>query len=178
MECTSVIWTTSCDTKICKWDWRGKHLTNVYSQYRKNGCETWSLSNTQLEKVVTSQRKMERIMVGVTLKDRKSTNRIRKQSGVTDIIKNLRENKQRWAKHVARRRDSRWSFRVTEWITRGHKISRGRPRARCCDDLLRYIGPTWRHIAKNRKLWKACREGFLLRERDNLTDDDDQEFYM
>ena len=50
------------------------------------GCETWSLSNTQLEKLVTTQRKMERIMIGVTLKDRNSTNRIWKQSGVTDII--------------------------------------------------------------------------------------------
>ena len=37
------------------------------------GCETWSLSNTQLEKLVTTQRKMERIMIGVTLKDTKST---------------------------------------------------------------------------------------------------------
>ena len=37
------------------------------------GCETWSLSNTQLEKLVTTQRKMERIMIGVTLKYRKST---------------------------------------------------------------------------------------------------------
>ena len=43
------------------------------------GCETWSLSNTQLEKLVTTQRKMERIMIGVTLKDRKSTEWIRKQ---------------------------------------------------------------------------------------------------
>ena len=42
------------------------------------GCETWSLSNTQLEKLVTTQRKMERIMIGVTLKDRKSTEWIRK----------------------------------------------------------------------------------------------------
>ena len=38
------------------------------------GCETWSLGNTQLEKQVTTQRKIERIMIGVTLKDRKSTN--------------------------------------------------------------------------------------------------------
>ena len=37
--------------------------------------------------------KMERIMVGVTLKGRKSTKWIRKQSGVTDIIRNIRENK-------------------------------------------------------------------------------------
>ena len=60
-------------------------------------CETWSLSNTQLEKLVTTERKMKRIMIGVTLKDRKSTNWIRKQSGVTNIIRNIRESKRRWA---------------------------------------------------------------------------------
>ena len=40
---------------------------------------------------------MERIMIGVTLKDRKSTNWIRKQSGLTDIIRSIRESKHRWA---------------------------------------------------------------------------------
>ena len=40
---------------------------------------------------------MERIMVGVTIKDRKSTNWIRKQNGVTDTIRNIRESKHRWA---------------------------------------------------------------------------------
>ena len=61
-----------------------------------SGCETWSLSNTQLEKQVTTQRKMERIIVRVTLKIRKSTNWIRKQSGVTDIFRSKRESKHRW----------------------------------------------------------------------------------
>ena len=70
---------------------------------------------------VTIQRKVERIMVGVTLKDRKSTNWIRKQSGVIDIIRNIRESKHGWAVHVARRHDNRWTTRVTEWIPRGHK---------------------------------------------------------
>ena len=44
----------------------------------------------------------EKIMVGVTLKDRKSTIWIRKQSGMTDIIRNTRESKHRWVDHVAR----------------------------------------------------------------------------
>ena len=39
---------------------------------------------------------MERIMIGVTLKDRKSTE-FRKQSGLTDIIRSIRESKHRWA---------------------------------------------------------------------------------
>ena len=129
------------------------------------GSETWSL-NTQLEKVVPTQRKIERIMVRVTLKDRKSTNWIRKQNGVTGIIRNIRESKHLWAGHVARRSDNRWTIRVTEWIPRGHKITWGRPRMRWCDDLIRHVGLTWSHIAKDRKLWRACREGFLLRERE------------
>ena len=73
------------------------------------GCETWSLSNTQLEKLVTTQRKMERIMIGVVLKDRKNAGWIQKQSGVTDIISNIRESKHRWAGYVARR-SNRWTF--------------------------------------------------------------------
>ena len=124
------------------------------------GCETWSLSNTQLEKLVTTQRKMERIMIGVTLKDRKSTEWIRKQSGLTDIIRSIRESKHRWAGHVAMRRDNRWTIRITEWIPHGNKRPRGRPRTRWCDDLIQYVGPTWSHIARDRKLWQACREGF------------------
>ena len=37
-----------------------------------------------------------------------------------------------------------------------------------CDDLIRYIGPAWSHVAKDRKVWKASREGFLLSERETL----------
>ena len=81
------------------------------------GCETWSLSNTQLEKTGLNSKKMERIMIGVTLKDRKSTEWIGKQSGVTDIISSIRESKHRWAGHVATRRDNRWTIRVTEMDT-------------------------------------------------------------
>ena len=55
-------------------------------------------------------------MVGVTLKDRKSTNWIQKQSDVTDIIKNTRESKHRRAGRVPRRHDNRWTIRVMEWI--------------------------------------------------------------
>ena len=64
-------------------------------------------------------------MVGVTLKDKKSTNWIRKQNDVTDIIMNISESKQRWASYAARRRDNGWTIRVTELIPRGHKRTRG-----------------------------------------------------
>ena len=38
------------------------------------GCKTWSISYTQLEELVTTQRKMERIILLIILKDRKSIN--------------------------------------------------------------------------------------------------------
>ena len=103
------------------------------------GCETWLLSNTKLENLVTTPKKMERIMEGVILKDRKSTNWIQKQSGVT-IIMTIRESKHRWVGHMSRRTNNRWTPRVTEWIPHGHKRPRGQPRMRWCDDLIRCVG--------------------------------------
>ena len=78
---------TPCQTKMCHWDWRRRHLQFVLPTMTY-GCETWSLSNTQLKKLTTTQGQMERITVGVTLKDRKHTNWIFKESGVTDVIRN------------------------------------------------------------------------------------------
>ena len=65
-----------------------------------------------------------------------------------------------------RRHDNRWTIRVTEWIPRGHKRPQGWPRMRWCNDWIRYVGPMWSYIAKDRKLWRAFRKGFLLRERE------------
>ena len=62
---------------------------------------------------MVTTRKEDRIMVGVTLKDGKSTNWIWKQSGVTDIIRNIGKSKHRLAGHVARRSDNIWI--ITEW---------------------------------------------------------------
>ena len=44
---------------------------------------------------------------------------------------------------------------VTEWILRGYKRPLGRQRTRWCDDFIKYLVPTWSHIAKDWKLWKA-----------------------
>ena len=46
-------------------------------------------------------------MIEVTLKDRESTNWIRKQSGVTDIVRNIKESKHRWVGHISRISDNR-----------------------------------------------------------------------
>ena len=129
------------------------------------GSETWSLNEIATNKLAVAQRKMERIMLGITLKDKKRNTWIRQQTGVTDIITTFRSSKHRWAGHVARFQDNRWTLRVTEWTPRQWKRTRGRPKIRWRDDLLNYMGPKWPEKARDRKQWKSSREGFLHHER-------------
>ena len=58
--------------------------------------------------------------------------------------------KWRWAGHVARMRDNRWTVRVTDWILYGKKRNRGRPKKRWRDQL----PERWKQQAQNRKKWK------------------------
>ena len=50
------------------------------------GCETWTLNNRLHQKLQTSQRSMERYMLGITRRDRKRSEWSRSQTKVTDII--------------------------------------------------------------------------------------------
>jgi len=128
------------------------------------GSETWALNNAMEEKLSVNQCKMERIMLGITLRDRKRNTWIRQHTGIEDIVTTIRRNKHRWAGHVARLTDNRWTIRATEWAPRQWRRSRGRPRTRWRDDLTRQLGSTWPRLARDRVRWRQSREGFLRRE--------------
>ena len=72
------------------------------------GSETWALTTAQVNALAVAQRKMERIMLGVTLRDRKHNTWIRQQTGVTDITDTIKKSKHQLARHVARLQDNRW----------------------------------------------------------------------
>ena len=55
-----------------------------------------------MEKLAVAQCKMERIMLGIILRDRKRNTWIRQETGVSDIINATRNAKHRWAGHTAR----------------------------------------------------------------------------
>ena len=69
-----------------------------------------------------------------------------------------------WAGQIARFNDNRWTKRVTEWTPREWTRRQGRPKTRCRDTLIRYMGPPSPIIARDGCLWKQFREGFLLTE--------------
>ena len=82
------------------------------------GSEPWALTTAQMDALAVAQREMERIMLGTTLRDQRHNTWIRHQTGVTDIIDHIRQSKHRWAGHVARLQDNRWTIRATSWVPR------------------------------------------------------------
>ena len=60
-----------------------------------NGCETLGLNNAMMDTLAVAQRKMQRIMLGITFRDRKRNTWIRQETGVSDIINAIRKAKHR-----------------------------------------------------------------------------------
>ena len=125
------------------------------------GSETWSLSKTQLQKMVTTQCKMEQIVMELTLHDRKSASWICLKTGVIDVIHQIHTNRHQWAGYVAWLKDNRWTKCVTEWCPQDHKWTRDHPKRHGQDHLEEAIGPNWNHVAKDQCCWTISREGFL-----------------
>ena len=125
------------------------------------GCETWKI-NTLTEKILRiAQRAMERSMLRITIRDRKSSLWIRKQTKIKDIIHYIKQQKWRWPGHIARRNDNRWSKRIMEWCPLDCKRSRKRPETRWRDDIRKFAGRTWQRKARDRTLWKEMGKTFV-----------------
>ena len=105
---------------------------------------------------------MERKMLGLKLQDKIPGSEIRKRTKIIDITEYTLKQKWRWAGHIARMIDNRWTKRCTEWQPRRGKRSRGRPSRRWQDDITREEGTTWTRKGKDRRQWKTLMEGCIL----------------
>ena len=83
-----------------------------------------------------------------------------------DIIEYTLKQKWKWAGHIARLKDNRWTRRCTEWQPRRGKRSRGRPSRRWQDDITEKEGTTWIRKATDRRRWKTLMEGYILQWMD------------
>ena len=131
------------------------------------GYQTWTITKQIYNKLMTTQRAMERKMLGITLQDHVPNQIIREKTKVKAIVKYVNTMKWKWAGHVARMTDNRWTIRTTEWQPRSGKRSRGRPRKRWRDDILKLVGGTWSRIAKERTTWRSLTEGYILQWMDD-----------
>ena len=96
---------------------------------------------TQLRQ--TTQKRMERCMLGITRRDTKRNTWVRKMTGVTDIIDKVRSLRWVLTGHVARRNDNGWTSAVMNWILRNVKRPRRRPKDRWNRDIIQYSGVAW-----------------------------------
>jgi len=80
---------------------------------------------------------------------------------IEDVIKTAKKMKWRWAGHIARRTDGRWTINVLQWIPREKKRPRRRLNVRWVDEIKRFSGATLMRISADRDMWKEKGEAFI-----------------
>ena len=69
------------------------------------GAETWKLTKQAQNKLAAAQTKLDRSMLNITYKDRKTNIWVRERTKVIDIINTVRKMKWSWAGHINRVKD-------------------------------------------------------------------------
>lgn len=124
------------------------------------GCQTWIFDLKTRNKIQTTQRKMERSCLGIKLNDKVKNVDIRKKTKVCDALTFSLKGKWKWAGHLARYQDDRWTQRSVKWSGPRGTRSRGRPRARWADEIVARAGGNWMDKAKDRETWLSLGEAF------------------
>ena len=125
------------------------------------GSETWNTTKTQETKIQIAQRGMERSMLGIKRIDKIRNNDIRQRTKLIDSLQVAKRNKWRWAGHIARQQDNRWTKLTTEWQPLNYSRRQGRPRERWRNDLHNFFGNDWSTWAGDRRMWRAMGEVFV-----------------
>lgn len=125
------------------------------------GAETWSLTKKHAQRIARTQRAHERRMLGIKLSDRKTNEWIREQTKITEVMERAAELKWRWAGHVARRTDDRWTRLILEWRPRLGRRSVGRPVTRWRDDIKERAGIQWMRKSNNRWQWHEMGKAYI-----------------
>ena len=128
--------------------------------------ETWAFTEKTERRLRTTQANIERRMLGLTLREQREQNLhntdIRQKTQVKDAVQHVNHSKHRWAGHVMRKNDDRWTKKLTEWRPYDHKRPRGRPPMRWADSLsyrcaqrTGNFNPPWQQLTKDRDVWKS-----------------------
>ncbi len=98
---------------------------------------------------------MERSMLNITSKDRKTNIWVRERTKVVNVINTVRKIKWSWAGYISRLKDDRWTPHATTWRPYDKKRRQGTPSKRRRDDLDKYWSDTiWQKTAQERLTWR------------------------
>ena len=68
----------------------------------KFGSEVWVLKKRDEQRLEAAQMKFLRHLLGITKLDKEKCIRIRKKTGVQNIVKEIKQDQQKWLQHVQR----------------------------------------------------------------------------
>ncbi|KAE9420417.1 hypothetical protein Angca_005809, partial [Angiostrongylus cantonensis] len=96
--------------------------------------ENWSLRRQDERSLNVIENAVERTMLGVSrftqVWDGIRSSDLRQRSKIKDAVLYAKQSKIRWAGHVMRMNDNRWTRAVSEWIPRDAKRTARRPPTR------------------------------------------------
>uniref|UniRef100_A0A914WUD7 Reverse transcriptase domain-containing protein n=1 Tax=Plectus sambesii TaxID=2011161 RepID=A0A914WUD7_9BILA len=108
-----------------------KHKRRLFNMYIVPsilyGVETWALTKAAETRLATTQRQMERRMIGARLIDHISNEPLRGITKIRDLVQTARQRKWRWARKVAVMSRDRWARQITERRPRIGERDVGRP---------------------------------------------------
>ncbi|CAH1224416.1 unnamed protein product [Diabrotica balteata] len=87
-------------------------IQQLYSTVMTYGMETMTLTELSANRLRTTQRAIERAMLGVSLREHIRNEDIRSRTKVEDVIGRIAQMKWNWVGHVARQNNDRWTKNI------------------------------------------------------------------
>ena len=119
------------------------------------GAETWAVKTESLQRLKATERRMLRLICGVTLKDRINSHEIERRLDLIGLDEHLRQKRMRWYGHVVRREKDEEVKKVMTATVEGSS-RRGRPAKKWIsvieEDMKRRN--VTKDLATNREEWR------------------------
>ena len=93
---------------------------------------------------------MERSILNISLTDKIHNEIITERTRVKDVIQRTREQKSKWAEHMARIQNNRWAKTTKKWYPRDSKRGKAKIKRRWRDETEDEVGNNWMRIAQDR----------------------------
>jgi hypothetical protein len=107
------------------------------------GAELWTITEMGQSPIAVEHRRMARRMLGISILDLWTNDRIYHVSLLTPIAEVAVRRKWKFAKTLALLPPDRWPRRIAEWYPRNKKRAQGRPPLRWSDELRNELGVNW-----------------------------------
>ncbi|VDO94271.1 unnamed protein product [Heligmosomoides polygyrus] len=105
--------------------------------------KTWAIRKQDEHAISVAQRGIERTILGVTrltqVREGFRSSELRRRSKIRDAVAWAKLSKIRWAGHIMRFAETRWTRAVIDWIPRDVKRTPGRPPTRWSDFFVKTL---------------------------------------